>query len=445
MKSVWKTVKTSVKERVPAHSYKMWIEPLRIDSIDNDTVHLFCPNHFSKKRLELHYVDLIRAEFEAVAGRPQVLQFEVKPLNKTHSDVEPDQQLCFPGFHQQPHMGRLLRKDFTFDQFVVANNNDFAYSASLSLASGRANQQNALYLLSKTGNGKSHLSQAVGHHILHEFPREKVYYITAEDFTNEMVEAYRTNTIGTFKKKYRNGCDVLLLEDVHYLSGKKKTQLELAFTLDTLVESGSKVIFTSCYLPNDIPKLSDELRSRLTCGIISVIETPDFKTRVKILRKKATVRQAQIPDQVIEYLADALSENVRQLESGLIGVTARSSLMGSPVDMDLAQTVVDNIALHKKRISIGAIKKLVCGHYNIRPDEIVSSSRKRAIVKPRQVAMYLSRKYTDAPLQAIGRSFNRYHATALHAIGKVEKGIKRKGRLHKQVEFLSQKLESGQF
>jgi chromosomal replication initiator protein len=338
-----------------------------------------------------------------------------------------------------------MRKDFTFDHFVVGGNNDFAYSASLSLASRKIAHQNSLFLLSKTGLGKSHLSQAIGNYILSEYPSERVYYMTADDFSNEMIHAFRHDSINKFKGKYRNQCDVLLLEDVHYLSGKERTQIELALTLDTLFESGKKIIFSSCCLPAEIPKINDKLRSRFSCSLISNIDPPDFRTRVKILQKKAMHNGYKLQEDVIHYLASELTEDVRQLESGLIGVTAKSSLLGAPIDLMLAESVVKNIVRHRKNITIDAIKKLVCKYYSISINDIVSRSRKQSIVRPRQIAIYLSRRYTDSPLQTIGRSFNRYHATALHSIGAVERGLKGNGPMQKQVEFLCSKLESGKF
>jgi chromosomal replication initiator protein len=293
--------------------------------------------------------------------------------------------------------------------------------------------------------GKSHLSQAIGHYILSEHPSERVYYMTAEDFSNEMVQAFRHDSINKFKAKYRNGCDVLLLEDVHYLSGKERTQIELALTLDTLFESGKKIIFSSCHLPVDIPKLNDKLQSRLSSSLISNIEPPDFRTRIRILQKKALHNGYEMPEDVMQYLASELTEDVRQLESGLIGVTAKSSLLGTPIDLALAESVVKNIVRQRKKITIDVIKKLVCKYYSISMDQIVSSSRKQFIVRPRQIAIYLSRVYTDAPLQAIGKSFNRYHATALHSINTVERAVKENSPVQKQVEFLRRKLESGKF
>jgi len=263
--------------------------------------------------------------------------------------------------------------------------------------------------------------------------------------TLQSVQAFRHDSINKFKARYRNGCDVLLLEDVHYLSGKERTQIELALTLDTLFESGKKIIFSSCYLPVDIPKLNDKLQSRLSSSLISNIEPPDFRTRIRILQKKALHNGYEMPEDVMQYLAGELTEDVRQLESGLIGVTAKSSLLGTPIDLALAESVVKNIVRQRKKITIDVIKKLVCKYYSISMDQIVSSSRKQSIVRPRQIAIYLSRMYTDAPLQAIGKSFNRYHATALHSINTVERAVKQNSPVQKQVEFLRLKLESGKF
>ena len=446
MKLIWKEVKAAIGLLVPGHSFRMWIEPLEFEKCQQDHIILSCPNFFFKKRVLDHYGKLIESEIQRVTGKAYSFSVEVsREKNVSKSTIDINLQLPLPNLSVRPHNGRLLRKDFTFDQFVVGGNNDFAYSASLSLASRKDSQQNSLLLLANTGMGKSHLSQAIGHYILSEHSSARVYYMTAEDFSNEMVQAFRHDTINTFKTKYRNGCDVLLLEDVHYLSGKERTQIELAFTLDTLFESGKKIIFSSCCLPADIPKLNDNLRSRLSSSLISNIDPPNFRTRARILQKKALHNGYKIPEDVMHYLASELTEDVRQLESGLIGVTAKSSLLGAPIDLALAESVVKNIVRQRKVITIDVIKKLVCKYYSISPDDIVSNSRKQSIVRPRQIAIYLSRMYTDSPLQTIGKSFNRYHATALHSIDTVERAVKENGSVQKQVEFFRRKLESGKF
>ncbi len=444
MEYFWTKVKSELKGKIPGHCYRMWVEPVTLFKEDKKELILACPNSFSRKRLSDQYKGLIEDEIKKLSGNNRVVRIVVSDSKSSPEavTVEP-MQLCLPNLNNKPHSGRMLRKDFTFDQFVVGNNNQFAYSAALSLAAKKQTDQNSLFLLSKTGMGKSHLSQAVGHHIFSESPAERVYYITAEDFTNEMVGAYKSNTIGDFKEKYRQNCDVLLLEDVQYLSGKNGTQEELANTLDFLMCANKKIIYSSCYLPSDIPKLSDKLKSRLSGGLISNIESPDYKTRVKILKAKADTNNYKISDEVLQYLAGELVDDVRQLKSGLVGVAAKASLTGNPADLRLAESIVKNIARRKETITITGIKKLICKYYNVTVQDLISKSRRQSIVKPRQVAMYLSRKYTDQSLQAIGKSFNRYHATALHAMKTVEKGVKENGSMQKHVEFLSQKLEAG--
>lgn len=446
MKSIWKEVKTTLKESIPGHSYRMWIEPMKYTQGKNGRMVLACPNFFSKKRVEDHYGAMIKSEINRISGEPCEISIEVsRGVGIKPSPSNKIVQLSLPTINVKPHSGRLLRKEFTFDQFVVGGNNDFAYSASLSLASRKSSQQHALFLLSKTGMGKSHLSQAIGHHILSESPSERVYYITAEDFSNEMVQSFRNNSIEEFKTKYRTGCDVLLIEDVHYLSGKDRTQLELAMVLDSLFQADKKIIFSSCYLPGDIPKLNDKLKSCMSYGLISNIEPPNFRTRIRIIQKKSMAKSIKIPAEVIDYLAAELTEDVRQLESGMIGVHTKASLLGSPIDIDLAKSVVKNIIRQRKTITIHVIKKLVCKYFKITMREISSRSRKQSIVRPRQIAIFLARKYTDSPLQTIGKSFNRYHATALHSISAIEKEIQTGGSVQRQVEYLSKKLESGEF
>jgi chromosomal replication initiator protein len=236
---------------------------------------------------------------------------------------------------------------------------------------------------------------------------------------------------------------VLLLEDVHFLSGKSGTQEELSNTLESLMNADKKIIYSSCYVPSEIPKLTEKLKSRLCCGLISKIDAPDYKTRLRILKKTAQSNKISVPEAVFQYLASELNGDVRQLKSGLIGVTAKASLLGSEVDLSLARGVVKNMVDSLESITLDSIKRLVCKYYNVTLADLVSRSRRQAIVRPRQVAMYLSRQYTDHSLQAIGKSFNRYHATTLHSLKAVEARVKENGPCQKHVEFLSQRLEKG--
>lgn len=444
MNRIWTSVKSLLKEKIAGHSYRMWIEPITFCDTQEDVVVLACPNTFSKKRIADHFGQLIEDTVSGAAGRTVKVRLVVHAKRRAAA-IEPsaDPQMKLPEMDRPNQGGQLLRKDFTFDQFVVGKNSDFAYSAALSLAARNQGNRDALYLLSKTGLGKSHLSQAVGHHILRTFPKERVFYITAEDFMNEMTDSYRCSSIHRFKEKYRQNCDVLLLEDVHFLSGKNGTQEELSNTLESLMNANKKIIYSSCYLPSDIPKLNDNLKSRLCCGLISTIDAPDYKTRLRILKQSAKSTGSTMSDEIFQYLASELTEDVRQLKSGLIGVTAQASLLGSKPDLTLAQRVVKNIVASRDGITLDSIKRMICKYYQVSLTDLTSRSRRQAIVRPRQVAMYLARQYTDHSLQTIGKSFNRYHATALHALKAVEKGVKENGPFQKHVEFLSNRLEKG--
>ena len=455
MDKFWAQVKSQIKKTIPDHSYRMWVDPLEVQAYQDGRLCLSTPNEFFIKRLKDNYLGLFEQEFLKL-GQPVQIEFKTRsvprksfPVNGSDGREKTGKkgmvQACLPGFDPKFHGGRLLKKGYTFDDFVVGDNSSFAYSASLSLAQGKMNGSGMLYLLGKTGLGKSHLSQAVGHHVIAHQKSLRVYYVTAEDFTNEMIFALRSNTIEAFKEKYRKKCEVLILEDIHFLAGKTAIQKELAVTLDYLQDADRKIIFSGCDLPDDIPKLDEQLKSRLTMGLVTEIKAPDFKTRVKILKKKAKTLNCSIPLPVTEYIAQELCDNVRQLESGLFGVAAKGQLLGRHIDIELAKSVLANICKQQKRITIEGIKKLVCREYDISEKDLVSRSRKKQIVKPRQIAIFLSRKYTDQPIKKIGSSFKRYHATAIYSVNAVEKELRHKGVLYEQVRYLSKKIESGKF
>ncbi|MCF8028429.1 MAG: chromosomal replication initiator protein DnaA [Desulfobacteraceae bacterium] len=457
MKTVWNNVKTAIKDQISPSLYRLWIEPIEFVEAQSDTMILACPNFFIKKRIMANYTDLINHELNRKNGRPLTFSLQVNSANQNqghNNDRAQDgnpaagqrtrgRQLTLPGIAAQPMNGRILRKDYTFDHFVVGHNCNLAYQATMELASGKSANVNAVFLLSGTGMGKSHLSQAVGHKILSVSPGERVYYMSAEDFTNEMVHAIKGNSLDTFKKRYREGCDVLLLEEIHMLSGRTRTQTELALVLDHLYESGKKLIFSSCASPSEIPRMSDHLISRLGQSMMTAIDAPDFKTRLRILRAKARCRGVELPGQVAEYMAGELVDNVRQLENGLIGVASRSCLMGDQIDLDLAEQVVKNIVTRKKNITIDSISRLVSREFGVPLKDMISRSRKKSVVRTRQVAIFLARRHTSQPLQTIGRKFNRKHATVIHSINSVEKELKLKGELFRQVQIIEKKLESG--
>ncbi|MFO8048678.1 MAG: chromosomal replication initiator protein DnaA [Desulfosudaceae bacterium] len=462
MESVWEKVKAELKAHIPASNFMMWIEPLELKDNDETRVVLGCPNQFSQKWIQGYYRDLIATKFSTVSGKPYQLSLEVmatetRPAGKDAAETSPSEekrgrgrkknnhQLSLPQVHVRPQTGRLLKKEFTFDNFVVGESNDFAYSAVLSMGSSRNAFNNSLFLTSQSGMGKSHLAQSLGHQYLSSDPGARVYYLTAEDFSNEMVYAFNTKSINKFKERFRAGYDMLLIEDLHALAGKERTQTELSQVLDYMMEADKKVLFTGCCLPGEIPRLNKQLQSRLSSGLITAMDRPDFNTRVRILRKKCQLHGYVMPRVVLEYLADNLSEDVRQLESGLTSLAMKSSLLGVPIDIELAESVVKTITVLRRRITLDAIKKLACAEYGIPVRDIESRSRRQPVAWARQVAVFLSRRYTDHSLKAIGRCYNRYHATVIHSVNIVESAMKTRQSVRQEINRLAQKLEEGGF
>lgn len=446
MDNIWDCAKEKIRGKLPEHSFRLWIEPLELVSHRENEVHLACPTGFFKKWVSRNYLNLIEKEVKGACGGGFRILLKVSGNGGSQDLGGPlplEEQLFLPHMGERQQILPRFHSDFTFDQFVVGMGNDFAYNAAFSLACADNRVHAPVYLLSKTGMGKSHLSHAVGNHVLNEDAAVRVCYVTAEEFTNGMIHALRHDKIEEFKDRYRRQCDILLLEDVQFLTGKRKTQDELAYTLDALLEAKKKLIFTGTHLPGDIPKMDDKLTSLLSAGVISSIDTPDYQTRVAILKKKAAAKGVTVSDAVIDCLAKKLTQNVRQLESGLIGVVAKASLLNLPIDTELAESVVRNIVRRSREVTVERIQKLVCKYYKLTVEELVSRSRKHVIVQPRQIAMYLARRHTDKSLQAIGRCFNRYHATTLHSIGVVERLIRENSPVQKQVEFLSDKVETG--
>jgi chromosomal replication initiator protein len=399
---------------------------------------LSCPNRFFATWVREHYLRLIEEELRRL-GAPVEVALAVSPRPAEDGEAPPEgDQLALPALAPRPPL--RLRRDFTFEEFVVGDCNSFAYQAALAMANNTGGLVGSIYLLSGTGLGKSHLAQAIGNHVQEARPQVRVVYASAEEFTNEMVAAIKTGRTQQFKEKYRRACDLLLMEEVQFLAGKEKTQAELACTLDSLSGEGKRVIFTGSCLPRDIPRLGGRLRSRLSSALITSMEAPDFATRLKILRQKAARRALSLPGEVAQYLAENLTGDVRQIEGALVALAAKSALMGSQVDLALARQVVGDILGVHREVTIELVQDLVGQYFRVSREDLVSRSRKRQIVQPRNLAMYLCRRHTRSPLEAIGQAFNRDHATVLYAVHAVERGLRQKGTFCHQVEFLTRRL-----
>jgi chromosomal replication initiator protein len=448
METPWDRVKELLKGEMDQTSYSLWIKPLKFLDSGQNTICLGCPNKFSRNWVQENYSSLFRRELSKAGIDDHKLILKVLPHREaarflpTGGDGS-GKQLTIPTVPGKFKAGeKYLNARFTFENFVVGECNEFAYLVSKALANSSYCPYSCLFLLAETGLGKSHLIQAVGNVILRKKPTAKVLYVTTEDFTNEMIYALRNDLIGQFKNKYRKLCDVLLLEELHFLGGKEKIQVELGYTLDSLFNEEKVVVFTSPLAPEEIPGMKKMLSSRLTSGVITNIERPGFHTRLRILQQKAGERNVSLPGDVAHFLAENVTQDVRQLEGILASLEAISLYLKRKINMDLAKETVKRILPAKHRATLQDIQKIVCKYFKIDSEVFTSRSRKKIISYPRSIAIYLCRRYTDKSLEAIGRSFNRNHATILYDYEKVKRNIEIDETMRREVEFLCRQIEN---
>jgi chromosomal replication initiator protein len=443
MANVWETVKEAIKEEMSSSTFHLWIEPLQVETGSGGELLLACPNPFSLRWVQAHYLPLIRRTLGNLGQASPGVQLKLLTAPARPQALPRASQLALPRLAPRAARG-TLNQAFTFDNFVVGASNRLAYQASRALARNDTFYNHILFISSSPGLGKSHLSQAVGNFVHQNVAPGKVLYLTAENFANEMVGALKSGRMADFKERFRSECDVLLLEEVQFLSGKEKIQAEVCATLDTLMGRSKRLVFTSCYLPGEISHLSQELRSRLTGGVITPIGPPDFPTRVNILTNKAESRGVQVSVKILEYLAEYVSEDVRRLESALDCLLARASLLSQPLNMPMAQEVLQDLQAVATRLSIPEIQKIVCDYYGISLPELLGRSRQKRLVRARQMGFYFARLYTEKTMTELGRLFQRSHASVVHALQTLERERKTNQRLAQEVQLLEEKLAQAQ-
>ena len=450
MEQVWENAKKQLETIYPEKTFSMWIRSLLFCGFDDNVIVIGCPNKFSRNWIKENYQEDITAAIKSATGQDFSIKLQVNSGNN-HTKIGTSEddfsslglggQLPIPSFPQPVMPGlKAFKPLFTFDRFIVGPSNEFAYSLSNAMAEGVIDYQ-FLFVAAQTGLGKTHLSHAIGHKIIQKNPNTKVMYITAEDFTNEMVASINAKKTESFKKRYRESCDVLLLDEIHFLSGKEGTQRELGYTLDALANSNKKVIFTSSLAPKDIPRMSTELCSRLTSGLISTINRPDFETKVKILQTKSKEKKLSIKNEIIHFLAKKSDGDIRKLESTLNYLEANSKYNKSKIDLSLAENALSFLGSEEKTMSSGHIVQMVSKYYKISPEAITSKSRKKVYAIPRNICAYLSKKYTNETLESIAKTINRTYSSVLYAYELVERDINKDHSLKKQIDFLGNKIQ----
>ena len=427
MNSNWEKIKGRIKEFLPESIFKVWFSSLK-GEVSEDKLIVEVPNEFTKKWLEDNYKDVIKQVLE---------EFGLRDINFFVSENPQAEQLIIP-YNPVPVIGRKFCPRYTFKDFVVGKCNEFAFNVCYQIAEEKPKGY-LVYLYGNFGLGKTHLTQAVGNGLISR-GFERVYYLTAQDFLNYMMKYLRSGMIESFKEKIRHECEVLLLEEIHFLSGKEYTQSELTFLLDYLLDQGKTVVFTSLKLPQEIQKMDTSLRSRLSSGLLIRLNAPDFATRKKIIRYKAKKQGYEFPYEVVEYLARQIRGDVRQLESAVLGLIARSTLLKEPITLSLAKELVSEIGIKEDSNQVEMIIETTCKFFGISREDFFSSSRKKKLSLSRKIVMYFLRHFLNKSLKEISEIFKKEHSTIIYNLKSLENKLRKDVSLKIKVDYLQNEI-----
>lgn len=449
----WESIRASLRRSIGVRTFDGWLKPLTLGDCDlaAGTLRLVAPSEFMANWATTHFIDHLLQGWRALL--PQVRHVSIVPasaidrpiLFSADPEVEaPAAEAAAPApVEQGLPCGTPLESRYTFDSFVVGKANEVAYNAARTLAEGGKLAFNPLFLHGGTGLGKTHLMHAIGHEYLAHHPGAKVVYMSAEKFMFEFVSAMRAKDTFSFKQKLR-AADVLMIDDVQFIAGKESTQEEFFHTMNELISAGRRLVISADRSPQDLDGIESRILSRLSWGLVADVNPADFELRLNILtRKLQGMPQANVPQDVVMFLARRISANVRELEGALNRVVAYAALSGKPVDIDFTQaTLADILRANQRRVTIDEIQRKVSDHYRIRQTEMSSARRAREVARPRQVAMYLAKQLTPRSLPEIGRRFGgRDHTTVIHAVKQIEKLRQTDAELDADVRLLIRQLE----
>ena len=426
MSDTWNKFLVGIREKTNEINYIRWFKNTCLVSEDGDKFVIGVPNSFTEDWLREYYMENLMDEATRATGHPVTISFEVKPELEpaVEADVpEPvSLDMARPVSTEKPH----LNARYSFENFVVGAANQFAHAAARAVGDLPGGHYNPLFVYGGVGLGKSHLLHAIGLALLKKFPALRIICITGEQFMNELINCIRFDKMDLFRKKYRESCDVLLMDDVQFIAGKERTQEEFFHTFNTLYESQKQIVLTSDRFPKDISGLEKRLCSRFEWGLIADIQAPDLETRIAIIRKKADTNKIAIPDDVALYLAERIKTNVREMEGSLIRLSAHASLDGAPITVALAESVMGNLlSVRGPALTIEDIQKVVANKFQVKVSDLKSASRTRQFATPRQIAMFLSKKLVGASFPEIGSRFGgKDHSTVIHAFRKIERLLK---------------------
>ena len=429
--NTWDQVLARVETKVNRHSFYTWFKPTSFIAEDGVSISVRVPNTLFKEWLTKHYAGVIAEALGEVKRGQLTIHFladaqaDPSGIPLGSEEVAVLQQAPSAPLPQVTNVG--LNPRYTFDSFIVGSSNQFANAACRAVAEAPSRSYNPLFIYGGVGLGKTHLMHAVGHYVLQHDRQLKLTYISSERFMNEMINALRYDRVLDFRERYRS-VDVLLVDDIQFLAGKEGTQTEFFHTFNALYDSQKQIVLSSDCPPHEIPALEERLRSRFEWGLIADIGSPDFETKVAILKKKAEAEAVPLQDDVAIYIAGRIKSNIRELEGSLIRLVAYASLTGQEITLPLAQEVLRNILDEEKAVTIETIQKHVADYYKLKLVELKSRNNSKSVAMPRQIAMYLCKQLTHASLPEIGRSFGgKHHSTVIHSIRKIEDLRKKDG------------------
>ncbi|RJO66266.1 MAG: chromosomal replication initiator protein DnaA [Myxococcales bacterium] len=447
MNAEWQRVLDTLRERTNEHNFNLWFRPIRLVSVEDDVWRLAVPNRFLRDWITDNYLDIIERTLYEVVAKPARVSLVVDPgpTDATAASEPPAARPRRPvrGPAKRPDIGMALNSRFVFANFVVGPSNEFAHAACMAVAKQPGKAYNPLFLYGGTGLGKTHLLQAVGHAAANGKGALRVAYVTSERFMNELINSIATNQMAEFRRRYRDQCDILLMDDIQFIAGKTSTQEEFFHTFNVLFESGKQVVVTSDQYPQEIKTLDERLRSRLSSGLVADIRKPDLETRMAILTKKAEADNFSLDDEVLRFLAKNIKSNIRELEGSLIRLEAFASLTGAAIDLAVAKDVLKNfIQKLPRQIACDDIQNRVCKYFQIKRADMLSKSRARNVVVPRQIAMYLVKSYTDLSLSEIGGQFGgKDHSTVIASIQRIERLMAEDMSIRDSIKALEKQLE----
>jgi chromosomal replication initiator protein len=453
VQQLWEDCSAAIRSQVSEATWRTWFAGVHPIGMVSNILVLAVPNTLVRDRLESRFSGMLRDAIVDAAGTEIAIRFEVQ------AEFEEDSDSAGRMFNDSGQISNRVVADgaegaspevtgnarYTFEDFVIGASNRFAHAAALSVAEAPARAYNPLFIIGAVGLGKTHLLQAIRNYVTENFPRMHVRYVSTETFMNEFVEAIRNNTTGAFKRRYRD-CDVLLIDDIQFIEGKESLQEEFFHTFNSLREASKQLVLTSDRPPGSIATLESRLRSRFLSGLIADIQPPELETRIAILRSKAEHERAIVPDDVLEFIASNIKDNIRELEGALIRVTAFASLTRQPLTRELAENVLADVIAGRqpRRITSSQILAATAEHFGFDIEEICGPSRRRPLVIARQISMYVFRELTDFSYPAIAREFGgRDHTTVIHAVDKISGLMGERRQVYEQVTELIQKIRQG--